>query len=206
VMPHFKRAAAMKIARDFILANPATGRGLWRKQDEYYAGRAWNPDGEGVVVLNDPAAEGEARELLAGVCNGNADAALFCDIWYKYVHGIDDLVDTLVDGRPTLSKEQMIGLFLQAAMLFNSKFYREHQSMLLPIVVQITSTFADSVAWERSSKPHQRAMGDVFRTCGNEIFGMIAFITGGWDRMRAVSPRIKERDYLLQHDEHGNPK
>lgn len=199
------QASNLSEAREKILANPELGRGIWRQQLEYYAIRAPVFDGKNVIAPIVTTEKEEAVKLNRLVCRDNVDALEFCGMWYHYCHGIDDLIDTMQDGRPTMSKEQIIGLFLKAAMFYNSKFFIAYRHMLYPLVISITNTYADSVAWEKSSKPHLRTMGDVFRTCGNEMFFMVALICGGPDHMRRVSQPVKERDYLAQHDAQGYP-
>lgn len=200
-----KQAEEWRQYRSKILANPELGRGGWRHQIEYYASHAPVFDGKPVIAEVVEKDKKDAERFNREVCRGNEDAIMFCNLWYHYCHGIDDLIDTMQDGRPTMSKEEMLSLFLRAAVLYNCKFFREYSHMLFPIVISVTNTYADSVKWERSSKPHLRMMGDVFRTCGNEMFFMVGFICGGPEHMRRLSAPIKERDFLGQHDQQGNP-
>ena len=195
----------MKPRRLAILAKPELGIGVWREQEECFARRQFAEDGTNVIAPIVPADAEEARKWNVQLCCGNQDAMLFCDLVVRYVHGIDDLVDTLRDGRPRMSKEQMVSLFLNAAVLYNSGFYRANQNLLFPIVIQVTNTYMDSVAWEHCPAKHLRAMADVFRICGDEMFIMVALICGGEAHMRRMSAAIKERDWLRQHDELGNP-
>lgn len=205
VLPRLPDRETMAEAREKILANPSLGRGRWREQDEYYQARQFDDPGEAVIGVPHAGNSENAVNLNRELCCGNPHAELFCDQWYHYCHGIDDLIDTRRDGRPVMSREQIISLFLKAAVLYNSPFYLQHQSLLFPIILQTTNTYADSVAWEASPRKHLRTMADVFRTCGNEMYFMVALICGGETNMRKFSPLIKERDWLGQHDEHGNP-
>lgn len=191
--------------RDLILNRPDLGRGMWRHQDEYFASRQAIADGVDVIDKIKPEDAEEAAKWNVALCKGNKEAMIFCDYWYNYVHGIDDLIDTMEDGRPRMSKDQMIGLFFKAALLYNCSFFVANRDILFPIVLQITNTYADSVAWECSPKEHLRKMADVFRTCGDEMYVMVALLCGGEDHMRQMSRAIKERDWLGQHDEHGKP-
>lgn len=195
----------LELEREKILRNPQLGRLKWREQMEYFHARPATTDGKDVIA---PIKNGDAAMALkwnTDLCRGNREAMNFCDMWYNYCHGIDDLIDTLEDGRPTMSKEQIISLFLKAAVFYNSRFFVEHRELLFPIALQTTNTYADSVAWENSSKAHLRIMGDVFRTCGNEMYFLVALICGGEAHMRNMSQNIKERDWLGQHDEKGQP-
>ena len=205
VLPRLKDGAAMQSVRSRFSHEPEFGRGAWRLQEEYYAARPVVKDGKDVVAKVKPQDAEDAQKWNVQICCGNRDAMVFSDCWYNYCHAVDDLIDTLEDGRPTMSKDQMISLFFMAAVVYNSKFYRDHQSMLFPIVLSTTNAYADSVAWEKSPKAHLRAMADVMRTCGNEMYKMIALICGGEQHMKAMGRKIMERDWLGQHDEHGKP-
>lgn len=205
VLPALPDGDRMRDAREAVLKNPEAGRGLWRAQDEWFASKAHVYDGTNVIA---PISQSDAAEAVTWnneLCCGRRPAMAFNDLWYNYVHGIDDLIDTLEDGRPKMSKEQIISLFFHAALFYNDPFYVANRDVLFPIVLQVTNTYADSVAWEQSPKPHLRAMGDVFRTCGNEMFIMVALLCGGEQHMRKFSRRIKERDWLGQHNELGQP-
>lgn len=206
VLPHLSNGDAMTVRRQAILDNPELGRGLWNEYQEYIESRQPHFDGKDVIAPIDPDDGKDALQWNIELCQGNKEAMTFNDMWYNYVHAIDDLVDTLEDGRPVMSKEQMISLFFKAAIIYNCPFFVKHRELLFPIVLQVTNTFQDSVAWERSPKAHLRAMGDVFRTCGNEMFIMVALICGGEAHMRQMSMRIKERDWLGQHTADGKPK
>lgn len=142
-----------------------------------------------------------AHAFAREVCKGNPEAMQCCDLFFHYCHGIDDLIDTMEDGRPTMSKEQIIALFINAAGLYNCAYYKKHSDLLLGIVISVTNSWADSVLWEKSPMPHRRVIADVLRTCGNEFFFMVAMIEGGWSHVRSVSAKIRERDWLAHHDD-----
>lgn len=195
----------MKLLRNHVLHQPEAGIGMWRAQDEWFESRQFIQDGADVIAQINTGDAVEARKWNIELCQGNENAMVFCDLWYRYCHGIDDLVDTMQDGRPRMSKDQMVSLFFTAALLYNSTFYLQHRDILAPIVLLVTNTYRDSIAWENSSKAHLRKMGDVFRTCGNELYMMVALVCGGEAHMRKMSLAIKERDFVLQHDATGAP-
>lgn len=205
VLPRLKNGESIAKERARILENPELGRGRWRESLEYFAERQNVSDGADVIAPIKPEDARDALQWNEELCCGNRDAMELCDMWYAYCHGIDDLVDTMQDGRPMMSREQIISLFFKAAVFYNSRFFLQHRELFFPIVLQTTNTYADSVAWEKSPKEHLRSMGDVFRTCGNELYFMVALICGGYEHMRNMSMRIKERDWLGQHDAEGNP-
>jgi hypothetical protein len=146
-------------------------------------------------------AENEAHAFCREVCLGNTEAMQCCDLFYKYVHGIDDIIDTKEDSRPTMSNEKIIETFITCAGLYNCSFYRNHANVLLGVIIVVTNTWADSVAWERSPLEHRRTMSNVLRTCGDDFFFAVAMICGGWQHLRNVSAKIREADYLRQNDD-----
>lgn len=141
----------------------------------------------------------DAHNFTKLVCCGNRDAEVFCGLYYQYCHGIDDILDTMEDNRPTMSKEDILALFVNAAMLYNCTFFKQHSALLFGSVLAVTNAYADSVAWESDPVEHRRTIADVLRTCGDEMFFMVAMICGGWKHMRAVSGQIRESDWILQH-------
>lgn len=151
-----------------------------------------------------PTAE-EFHAYSQRIANGNAEARIFLDLWYRYCHRIDDVLDSREDGRPTMTSEDILETFILAALLYNCAFFVQHRAMLFPTVLTVTNQYCDSVAWERSPKKHRRTIADVMRICGDEMLFMVAMITGGWSLMRKVSPEIRDLDYIKQHDADGNP-
>jgi hypothetical protein len=146
-----------------------------------------------------------AHAFTVELCRGNKAAEEFCHLWYTYCHRIDDIIDNKEDGRPTTSNEEILECFVMAALLYNCSFYVAHRDKLFSPVLTVTNLYADSVAWERSPEPHRRKIADVLRCCGDEMLLVVAAICGGWKHMRSLSPKIRETDYLLQHDKHDNP-
>jgi hypothetical protein len=200
VLPRLKDGAEMLAARKKVLNDLSLGKGLWKEQEKYYAKHPV-----------DLSTKSNAQDLPTAVefnkliCNGNQEAMEFADLWYRYCHGIDDLLDTRSDGRPTMNSEQILWLFALAATLYNHSFFKKWADTLYPIVLLVTNQYADSVAWENSPISHQRTMGDCLRICGDEMYNTLAMICGGWQNMRNYSLQIRDRDWINQHDKDGNP-
>jgi len=205
VLPRIKEGVKYGECRDYILAHPESGRGKWRKMEECYADRQFVNRGVNAITPLVKKQLGLDAQCCHELCCGDQAAMEFIGLWYHYCHGVDDLIDTMQDGRPIMDREQMIHLFFLAAVLYNHKYFLAHRDILYPIALQTTNSYADSVAWENSSKAHLRTIGDVLRTCGNEMCIMVSLLCGGEAHMRKISQWMKERDWLEQHDEHGNP-
>lgn len=146
-----------------------------------------------------------AHNFTVELCKGNKAAEEFCSLWYRYAHFIDDIIDLKEDGRPTMSNEDILATFVDAALLYNCPFFVANRQHLFPLVISITNQYADSVAWERSPVEGKRKIADVLRCCGDEMLLMVAMIVGGWKHMREMSLKIRWRDYELQHDAEGKP-
>lgn len=206
VLPRLSNGEEMANAREAVLKNPELGRGMWRAQREYYEQRNPAPKYRGIAVNGvSPENAAQARKWNHSLCMGDPEAMAFNDLWYRYCHGIDDLIDTMEDGRPQMNAEQILELFALAAAVYNAPFFVRHRDMLFPIALQVTNAYADSVAWERSPISRRRTMADVLRTCGNEMYNSIAMIKGGWSHLRDWGPKIRERDWIGQHDEQDRP-
>ena len=149
VLPRLKDGGEMSAARRRVIENPELGRGAWRFQDEYFSNRQAVTGSVELPPIKPEDAK-SATEWNIRICNGDKEAMAFNDLWYRYVHGIDDLIDTSVDGRPRMSPEQIIHLFFDAALLYNSDFFIKHRNLLFPVVLLVTNTYTNSVLWEKS--------------------------------------------------------
>lgn len=206
VLPRLNNGRQMEQARAEVLANPQLGRGMWWAQEEYFAARKPMPLTAVDLPTITPEDAKAAYQWNVELCKGDREAMEMNDHWYRLCHGLDDLLDTMEDGRPRMSPEQILALWIDTCLFYNSAFYVKNRTMLFPTVLTVTNQYADSVAWERSPLYRRRTMADVMRTCGNEMFFMIAMLCGGWEHTRSLSGRIRERDWIGQHDAHDKPK
>lgn len=206
VLPQLSDGAAMAAAREECIKNPESFKGVWRQQEAYFAARQPFLDGKKTVASVNKEDAQEAYKWNVELCCGNQEAMSFCDAWYRYCHSIDDCIDEMEDGHITLSKDEIIGTFFQAAMLYNSPFWRQYSNMLFPLVLNITDDYATSVQWEKSPLLHRRVLANTLRQCGNRMYSMIALIAGGPEHMKTMSRKIQERDYVAQNYPDGTPR
>ena len=139
--------------------------------------------------------------LMEQAANGNRGAHEFLVLWNQYCHAIDDLIDSAE--RP--AAEDVLAVFMQAAVLYSHPFYAAHSANLLPIVATVTNTYADSVRME-SMEGWPKQAADVLRFCGNDMVCAVAFITGGYRHMRDLSGRLRYVSQQEHHDDGGNPR
>ena len=134
--------------------------------------------------------------LLNRICCGNAEAAdWLAHYWNPYVHEVDDIVD----GERTDPRD-WLKTFARAALVFSHPFYLKHLPTLRAIVLNITVTYADSVAWEQSPDAWKRDWADHNRHAGMDMVLAVAAICGGLDAAFAVSQEQREICYHEHHD------
>jgi hypothetical protein len=205
VLPRLKDREKMAEARFAVMNNPELGRGAWRMQEEYFAAKQPSFSKDLLIPETSPENAKAALEWNIKLCKGNTDAMHTSDMWYQYCHGIDDILDKMKDGRPQMSRAQILSVFFKGLLFYNSTFYTKHREHLCSTAAMTHNMYADSVEWERSSLRRRRTMADVMRTCGNEMYFMIALLVGGESHMREMSLAIRERDWLGQHDSDDRP-
>jgi hypothetical protein len=131
--------------------------------------------------------------------NGNVAAADWLQKWARYCHAIDDLIDE------ARGPEALLEVLADAVDLYSHPFFLAHCFHLRPLVIAITNCYADSVAWEKSENAAERAMADVLRFAGIEMYCLVAGICGGYQHMRKYSPQIRRQTWKDNHDAEGNP-
>lgn len=217
VLPRLNDGIAWKEAREEALKNPLLMKGCWKQQDEYYKQRAaksnqlqkeefripksfderMKKEGyEKVYDKRENELKKQGEELREELCLQNKEAEEFCNLWYSYIHAIDDLVDESKDP---------LSVPYQAALFYKSSFYRQNESLLFPIVLSITAQYELSVRWEKQIvkkdeyTPKELIMADVLRMAGNQMFGMVALILGGREHQNNMLAKIYLADWKGQH-------
>lgn len=120
--------------------------------------------------------------------------------WARYCHEIDDLVD----GERT-GPEALLATFALAATLYSHPFYLRHVSALRQVALNVTSMYADSVAWEKAGD-WRAAWADHHRHCALEMVAAVAMICGGYDHARQVMPELRFMAWNEHHNEKGSPQ
>ena len=124
-------------------------------------------------------------EMLNHACRGDAAAVDFTKRALAYFHAADDLVDT--EQEP----EEKLKTLVRAQELYTHIFFVRNAHGLNAVLRTCESIYADSVAWEKSDDPDQRAWADHARHCGFDLILAVADICGGWEHRRAVSRDVR---------------
>lgn len=139
----------------------------------------------------------EAMELLKQY----PDAYVFIKLYQSYIHDIDDIIDL-----PELrTPANILKITSKASMLFSLPFWKVNSDQLLILEQCINNTYADSVIWEKSALNWQRTDANVLRHSGIDMFFAAILICCGYDKMREISTKFRERCHLLHMDSEGKP-
>jgi len=204
VLPNLSNGDEMAKERERILNNPEIGYGRWRESEEYFAARQIQRSTKPLQVPPiTPENAKKAREWNISICKENQEAMQCNDLAFKFFHALDDFRDEREDGRPKMNDEQILEVFAVAAAFYNCPFYVKNREMLFPIMLNITNSWGDSIMWEQSPIKHRRTIANVLSAVGDEFYMAVAFLCGGWAHMRAISGKLRERDWISQHDSDG---
>ena len=156
------------------------------------------------------------QQLALRAVAGDAQAADFLAVFQRYVHAIDDIED-----EPT-TPEFRQHAFILALAVYNHPFYLAHRERLVQLIANITNTYADVVAWEKSEIPWQREWADHHRHCAAEMFFAVSGIVHGvqanrakglpgldesaaYAAMRRLSQEFRVMCHVKHHDVSGRP-
>lgn len=125
----------------------------------------------------------ETKFWIRKVCNGNVDAEELLWSWWNFFHMFDDLIDK----DKTAPKEMLMReCMLFVSVLSYNEFYHQHKDSLFGFLIQVFNRWLDGDDWEEHGNDWQKSVSDVVRCGDMELYFHIAFLTGGWDHMRAV--------------------
>lgn len=141
-------------------------------------------------------------DLLVEVANGDAEALIFLRGYLELGHRIDDIIDC-----DNVTSEHIIQTFLlMLNFLSLNPFYNRYREILYPLLAASLNSYGTSVHWEKSPEAHKRVMADQLRAAGVQVLEFTALICGGprgLERMRLLSPRLRENSWKAHHTEKG---
>jgi hypothetical protein len=135
------------------------------------------------------------HEMYDFACKGNAEAVDFLKRAVVLFHAGDDLIDERTEA------EFKIGVLMAARELYGHPFFLKHSQALHAAIRTCVSTWADSVAWERSSDPDKVNWADHARHAGVDLIFVVADICGGWGHRRAVSREWRAYNLEVSQEE-----
>ena len=125
----------------------------------------------------------EAKREFALIANNDVQAYDFMWRFWCFEHCFDDLVDGDKKASPELIMRTFVK-FLEA-MTYN-QFWLRHRESIFPFIVSTANRWLDGNEWASSVDAGKNTAAQVV-SCGDvDLFLHIAYLTGGWDHVRAV--------------------
>jgi hypothetical protein len=120
---------------------------------------------------------------------GNTDAINFIDMFFDAV----ELWDDLIDKDTPVSDDHINRAFtnLMFALPAN-EFFIAHRKYYLPLIMSAINGFHDANELCKNDSLHLRNLAFHIRNLGIELHIATAFLIGGYEYMRKVSPEIRE--------------
>jgi hypothetical protein len=118
------------------------------------------------------------QQLIAACVGKNEHAAQFLTAFVAHCHWMDDVVDM----------DQFDKVTAEMVTLSQNPFFIEHKDRLLPLILVAFNAWVDSDAMPPCVER------DVLKGYYHEVCAVVALLTGGWDRMRAVTKEYRHYD------------
>ncbi|MFK4765110.1 hypothetical protein ACI3L3_10090 [Desulfobaculum sp. SPO524] len=135
----------------------------------------------------------QSRRILHFL-RGDTDAAALVHM----VSHISQVWDDIIDGDRDVPSEAVNRAFWYALVeLPRNPFYARHYAKLVPLMASYINAWFDANRFEESGRGHEMHVAFVLRDMAGDIVNMCAYIVGGYDWMRTVSPEIRR----MIHDE-----
>ncbi len=123
--------------------------------------------------------------ILQAAANGNAGALEFLRCFARRAHWVDDIADAICE-RPAYKVAEMEAEWLLC--LASNPFFLAHRAQLVPAMVLALNAWVDS----DNQKPMVR---DVVKGQWHEVVWLVAWLTGGWNKLRATSSQFRAYDF-----------
>ena len=130
----------------------------------------------------------KVAEVIALAANGNKDAENYLADFAYACRVFDDLIDK---DHEVTDKQIYKAFFILMAGLWMNPFFRRNFLTLISVHIVSINTFIDSNKWEKESGT-KSLYAHVIKDSVDELFGVVAFLTGGYHHMRKVSLIMRE--------------
>lgn len=153
--------------------------------------------------------EASRDEILIAASNGNLQALEFLRVFARRAHWVDDVHDKQgKDPSAVIASAEAEWLIC----LSGNPFFLAHRAQLVPAMVLALNAWVDS----NRNQPFQHGGGqeqyermqiiaDVVKGQWHEVVWLVAWLTGGWDKMRAVSSQFRAYDIEAVEDVKTGP-
>lgn len=131
-----------------------------------------------------------AKEIMARIANGDAHAFEWMWAFWNFEHVLDDLVDK----DKSLTSSDVAGSLVSFVIAMTANpFYTRNSATLLPLIISACNRWVDGD--DLATKDDASKIRAEVVRCGDiDIYLHVAYLTGGWEHMRAVSPLARQYD------------
>lgn len=176
-------AGFLEGVRQQAMMDPASIRGLWRKQEEWLKG------------IGGERAAATEFEMHLRWARGNQDAAQLIQALGRGCQLGDAFVDNDVnDIGATLESRSshMVELLLLATGLDKNPFWRQHQGVLRPVMISSLLMWDATNTWQDSPSEKTRMYAWAYREILDQVIVMVALLLGGLEHSRRVAREVHE--------------
>lgn len=129
-----------------------------------------------------------AAELIEKIAHGDDDAFRWMWSLWSFTHLFDDLVDK---DKPVTPEEAAAELTCFVVQMSLNPFYLRYSTGLVSLLVSAINRWMMGDELARSTDNEARIMGRAVR-CGDvDLYLHVAYLTGGWEHMRAMSALVQ---------------
>jgi hypothetical protein len=128
-------------------------------------------------------------QLITLAAKGDPSAERYLRMIAGAARTLDDLVDA---DHPVPQGEVVLAFAGLLVGLNHNAFFLKHREALVALHQMALNAWLDANEWEKSPDPDRRIYAHVLRDAVNEILPAVAYLTGGWEHMRAVSRQTRE--------------
>lgn len=134
--------------------------------------------------LNDIACD----EIIKLCTNGNE----YAEKYLSDIAHVSRVFDDLIDKDYPVSSEQICRAFFNLlGGLWLNPFFIANAQTLIPLHIASYNAFMDSNEWADKDRI-RRLYAHVMKDYINELMGVVAFLTGGYNHMRECCLKVKE--------------
>jgi hypothetical protein len=134
----------------------------------------------------------EREQIIELAAGGNEDAQRLLTVFVGFAHTLDDVVD---GDRAVPDDELLQGVLNWTCEAASNPFFQQHRAALLPVILLAVNSWLDANRWARAEDPRQRLAADVLKGQYHEVVYLVAFLTGGWRALRALTAAAREYDF-----------
>lgn len=141
------------------------------------------------MILPFQASDSKKTEILKKACLGNEDAFNFL----MTISKICRLWDDVWDQDKTHSKEDFDECFSKLSFdLSRNTFFKRHRDMLEAQIFVAWNAWSDANQWDKSENVKKKACSFFIRDYCNELIPLCAWLVGGREHARKISPEARE--------------